>query len=60
MDEFHISFARKEAEEMNPKRGMWVRFIRSLRLAEYARRKGFEHLEEILDVARREIIWLQK
>lgn len=42
--------ARKAAEDMNPKRGMWVRFIRALRLAEYARRKGFEHLEEILDV----------
>ena len=42
--------AKKAAEDMNPKRGMWVRFIRALRLAEYSRRKGFEHLAEILDV----------
>lgn len=38
------------AENMNPKRGMWVRFIRALRMAEYAKRKGFEHLAEIMDV----------
>lgn len=42
--------AKKVAEDMNPKRGMWVRFIRALRLAEYAKRKGFEHLAEIMDV----------
>ena len=42
--------AKKAAEDMNPKRGMWVRFIRALRLAEYAKRKGFEHLAEIMDV----------
>ena len=35
---------------MNPKRGMWVRFIRALRLAEYSHKKGMEHLAEILDV----------
>jgi hypothetical protein len=35
---------------MNPKREMWVRFIRALRLGEYSRKKGFEHLAEILDV----------
>ncbi|CCG54206.1 Protein of unknown function [Flavobacterium indicum GPTSA100-9 = DSM 17447] len=37
-------------EMMHPKRGMWVRFIRALRLPEYAKRKGFEKLAEILDV----------
>jgi hypothetical protein len=37
-------------ELMNPKREMWVRFIRSLRLGEYSRKKGFSHLAEILDV----------
>lgn len=42
--------AKQAAENMNPKRGMWVRMIRALRLGEYSRRKGFEHLAEILDV----------
>ena len=42
--------AKQAAENMNPKRGMWVRMIRALRLAEYARKKGFDHLAEILDV----------
>ena len=42
--------ARQAAEEMNPKRGMWVRMIRALRLGEYSRKSGFEHLAEILDV----------
>jgi len=42
--------ARQAAENMNPKRGMWVRMIRALRLAEYAHKKGFDHLAEILDV----------
>lgn len=42
--------ARQAAEIMNPKRGMWVRMIHALRLGEYSRRKGFEHLAEILDV----------
>lgn len=37
-------------EIMHPKRGMWVRFIRALRLAEYSKRKGFEKLAELLDV----------
>lgn len=36
-------------EAMNPKRGMWIRFIRALRLAEYSKRKGFEKLADILD-----------
>lgn len=37
------------AKEMNSKREMWVRMIRALRLGEYSRRKGMEHLAEILD-----------
>ena len=42
--------ARQAAENMNPKRGMWVRMIRALRLGEYSRKNGFNHLAEILDV----------
>lgn len=42
--------ARQAAENMHPKRGMWVRMIRALRLAEYSHKPGFEHLAEILDV----------
>ena len=42
--------AQQAAEQMHPKRGMWVRFIHALRLGEYSRRQGFEHLAEILDV----------
>ena len=37
-------------ETMHPKRGMWIRFIRALRLAEYSKRKDFEKLNEVLDV----------
>jgi hypothetical protein len=37
------------AENMNAKRGMWVRMIHALRLGEYARKKGFEPLAAILD-----------
>ncbi len=42
--------ARQAAENMNSKRGMWVRMIRALRLSEYSHRKGFDHLAGILDV----------
>lgn len=42
--------ARQAAEDMHPKRGMWVRMIRALRLPEYSHRKGYEHLAEIMDV----------
>ena len=42
--------AKQAAENMNPKRGMWVRMIRALRLGEYSRKDGFGHLAEILDV----------
>jgi hypothetical protein len=38
-----------QCENMHPKRGMWVRFIRALRLAEYSKRKGFDQLAELLD-----------
>lgn len=38
------------AENMNPKRGMWVRMIHALRLGEYSRRNGFEQLAELLDI----------
>lgn len=42
--------ARQAVENMNPKRGMWVRMIRALRMGEYSRKKGMEHLAEIIDV----------
>ncbi|MBQ0030611.1 MAG: hypothetical protein KBT32_09265 [Bacteroidales bacterium] len=42
--------AKQAAENMNPKRGMWVRMIRALRLGEYSRKQRMEHLAEILDV----------
>lgn len=42
--------ANQAAENMNPKRGMWVRMIRALRLGEYSRKSGFEKLAKILDV----------
>ena len=38
----------KMCEVMHPKRGMWVRFIRALRLAEYSQRKGFKKLKQLL------------
>ena len=40
----------KACEIMHPKRGMWVRFIRALRLTEYAKRPGFDYLKGLLDV----------
>lgn len=42
--------AEKACEIMHPKRGMWVRFIRALRLAEYSKRKDYENLAQLLDV----------
>ena len=42
--------SRQAAENMNPKRGMWVRMIRALRLGEYSRKSGFENLAELMDV----------
>lgn len=38
-----------QCEMMHPKRSMWVRVIRALRLAEYGKRKGFENLALLLD-----------
>ncbi len=40
----------KSAELMHPKRQMWVRFIRALRLSEYSRQEGMERLRELMDV----------
>ena len=42
--------SRQAAENMNPKRGMWVRMIRALRLGEFSRKSGFENLAELLDI----------
>jgi len=42
--------AETAAEIMHPHRGMWVRFIRALRLSEYAKKDGFEKLKKLLDV----------
>lgn len=42
--------AEKICEQMHAKRSMWVRFIRALRLAEYSKLKGFEKLQEVLDL----------
>ena len=42
--------AEKACEIMHPKREMWVRMIRALRLAEYARKPGFGNLKELMDV----------
>ena len=39
-----------QAEIMHPRRAMWVRFIRALRLAEYSKVKGMENLKALLDV----------
>lgn len=41
---------QKQCEIMHPKRAMWVRVIRALRLAEYSKKKGFENLKNLLDV----------
>ena len=40
---------QNSCELMHPKREMWVRFIRALRLAEYSKREGFEKLAKLLD-----------
>lgn len=39
-----------QCEMMHPKRGIWVRVIRALRLAEYSKRQGFERLAKLLDM----------
>ncbi len=40
----------KSCEIMHPKRNMWVRFIRALRLVEYSKKKGFKNLATLLKV----------
>lgn len=40
---------QNSCELMHSKRGMWIRFIRALRLAEYSKRKGFDKLKALLD-----------
>jgi hypothetical protein len=40
----------KMCEIMHPHRGMWVRFIRALRLPEYAGKRGFGQLKTLLDL----------
>ena len=41
--------AEQQCEAMHPQREMWVRMIRALRLAEYARKPEFGRLAELLD-----------
>ena len=41
--------ADEACEIMHPKRGMWVRMIRELRLGEYSRKPGYERLNKLLD-----------
>ncbi len=38
-----------QCAQMHPKRGIWVRVIRALRLGELSKRKGYEQLRELLD-----------
>lgn len=45
-----VKDAEKAAEIMHPKREIWVRFIRALRLAEYSKKPGFEALKKWMDV----------
>jgi hypothetical protein len=49
-------------EIMHPKRGMWIRVIRALRLAEYSKRKGFEKLAFLMDVFYNQVydVWQSK
>ena len=51
--------AEKICEIMHPKREMWVRFIRALRLTEFAKKDGFDNLKKILDIFYRKdyIVW---
>lgn len=41
---------KTQCAQMHPKRGIWVRVIRALRLGELSKRKGYEQLRELLDV----------
>jgi hypothetical protein len=49
-------------EIMHPKRGMWIRVIRALRLAEYSKREGFEKLAFLMDVFYNQVydVWQSK
>ncbi|MCP4520704.1 MAG: hypothetical protein GY827_03265 [Cytophagales bacterium] len=40
---------QKQCEMMHPKREIWVRVIRALRLAEYSKKQGFENLAVLMD-----------
>ena len=40
---------KEQCESMHSKRGIWVRVIRALRLAEYSKQKGNEKLAKMLD-----------
>jgi hypothetical protein len=40
----------KICETMHPKRGIWVRMIRALRLPEYSQKPGLEKLKAVLDM----------
>ena len=42
--------AQSMCEAMHPKRGLWVRMIRALRLSEFAGRAGFDNLRTTLDM----------
>lgn len=42
--------AAEMCENMNPRRQMWVRVLRALRLNEYAARKGYAKLVKMLDL----------
>lgn len=48
-----------QLESMHPKREMWVRMIRALRLAEFARHKEFPRLRLLLDLFYRKdyLVW---
>ena len=54
--------AEKACEIMHPKRNMWVRFIRALRLSEYSKKEGFEKLASLLDTFHNEgyTVWQGK
>jgi len=51
--------AERACEIMHPKRGMWIRLIRALRLAEYSKKTGFEKLANLLDIFYNELyqVW---
>ncbi|WP_281612725.1 hypothetical protein [Flammeovirga sp. SubArs3] len=40
---------QSQCELMHPKRNIWVRVIRALRLSEYSKRKGFSQLSLLMD-----------